>query len=64
MIGIDPVRLVSLVAVLILVIALNRGMFERLGVSGTLRLVLIWGSIFAGLVLLATVAGVPERFRG
>jgi hypothetical protein len=60
--GVDPLRIVFLLAVLILLVALNRGMFERLGVSGTLRLVLIWASIFVGLVLLASIIGVPERF--
>lgn len=61
--GIDPLRLVFLVAVLILVVSLNRGMFERLGLPGTLRLVLIWASIFVGMVLLASIVGVPERFQ-
>jgi uncharacterized membrane protein YtjA (UPF0391 family) len=61
--GIDPLRIVFLLAVLILVISLNRGMFERLGWPGTVRMALIWGSIFVGLALLASIIGVPERFR-
>lgn len=62
MTGIDPLRLVFLVAVLVLVVSLNRDLFQGLGIPGTIRMALIWGSIFAALVLLALVVGVPERF--
>jgi hypothetical protein len=49
--------LVSLVLVLVLVVTLNRGYFERLGVSGTARLLLIWAVVFAGLALVGRLLG-------
>jgi hypothetical protein len=49
--------LVSLVATLALILALNWGMFERVGWGRTLRMLLIWGVILAGGVLLLRLLG-------
>jgi hypothetical protein len=40
--------LVSILAALILLLALNRGLFSRLGAAGTVRLALIWAVVLLG----------------
>ncbi len=59
---VDPLSLVFLLAVFLLVVALNRDLFRRLGAGGTLRMVLIWASVLAGLAMVVTLAGGPGRF--
>lgn len=49
--------LVYLLLVLLLVVALNRGFFARLGLGRTLQLLLVWGVVFAGGVLLVRLLG-------
>jgi hypothetical protein len=49
--------LVYLVLVLLLVVALNRGFFARLGMGRTVQLLLVWGVVFAGGVLVVRLLG-------
>ncbi|MFN7173469.1 MAG: hypothetical protein ACK4MT_01980 [Thermaurantiacus tibetensis] len=49
--------LVYLVLVLLLVVGLNRGFFARLGFTRTLQLLLVWGVVFAGGVLVVRLLG-------
>ncbi|MGQ5701576.1 hypothetical protein ACUJ46_05960 [Sandaracinobacteroides sp. A072] len=48
---------VSTVAVLILIIMLNRGMFQRLGARKVLEMALIWTLILLGLAGLVRLLG-------
>ncbi len=50
--------LIYLLLVLLLVVALNRGFFARLGMGRTVQLLLVWGVVFAGGVLLVRLLGV------
>jgi hypothetical protein len=49
--------LVSLLLSLILVLALNWSRFAAMGAGNVVRMVLIWGAIIAGLVLLLRLLG-------
>jgi hypothetical protein len=49
--------LVSLLLLLLLVVTLNRGVLERLGMPGVVRLGLIWATVFAGLALVGRLLG-------
>lgn len=49
--------LVYLLLVLLLVVALNRGFFARLGMGRTVQLLLVWGVVFAGGMLLVRLSG-------
>lgn len=42
---------------LVLLLALNRGMFDRIGLGRSVQLLLIWGVIFAGGALLLKLLG-------
>ncbi|MFQ3595044.1 MAG: hypothetical protein SNJ63_02890 [Sphingomonadaceae bacterium] len=50
--------LVYLLLVLLLVLALNRGFFTQLGLGRTVQLLLVWGCIFAGGVVLVRLLGI------
>lgn len=50
--------LVYLVLVLLLVVALNRAFFAGVGLGRGLQLLLLWGVIFAGGVLVVRLLGV------
>lgn len=46
-----------LLATLFLVLVLNRGMFEAIGLGRSLRMLLAWGALFASAVLLLKLFG-------
>lgn len=43
---------------LVLLLALNRGMFDRIGLARSVQMLLMWGAIFATGVLLLKLLGV------
>ncbi len=49
--------LVYLLLVLLLVLALNGGVFARLGIARSVQLLLVWGVIVAGGVLVVRLLG-------
>jgi len=50
--------LVSLIATLVLVLALNWNRFTEMGAGNVVRLALIWGAIIAGMALLLRLLGI------
>jgi hypothetical protein len=49
--------IVYLLLVLLLWVGFNRGLFEQLGLSGVVRLGLVWAVVFAGLALAGRLLG-------
>jgi hypothetical protein len=49
--------LVSLLATLALILALNWGRFQEIGFGNVIRMLLIWGAIITGLVLVLQLLG-------
>lgn len=49
--------LVYLLLALLLVVGLNRGFLARLGMAGSVQLLLVWGVILAGGVLMVRLLG-------
>jgi len=49
--------LVSVIATLVLILALNWSRFQEMGSGNVIRMVLIWGAIIAGMVLALRLLG-------